>query len=112
MDNLKLKFDNREQLQLVADFVDSVFSMYNKSSYDTMESLNNKLMSMDHETALSIDLTKHEANCLNSMCAILSCIGTDSVIAGCNVSSRIARLINTTSREEIDRFKEAINGRS
>lgn len=100
MGSLTLKFDSVEQLQLVAGFVDSVFSMYNESSYDTMESLNNKLMSMDHETALSVDLSKHEANCLNSMCAILSCIDVDSIIAGCNVSSKIARAIgpvNTTS---------------
>ena len=102
MGSLTLKFDSVEQLQLVAGFVDSVFSMYNKSSYDTMESLNSKLMSMDHETALSVDLTKHEANYLNSMCAILSCIGADSVIAGCNVSSKITRLIDIES--DVPRF--------
>ncbi len=102
MDSITLKFDNVEQLQLVAGFVDSVFSMYNKSSYDTMESLNSKLMSMDHEAALSVDLSKNEVTCLNSMCAILSCIGADSVIAGCNVSSKIARLIDIES--DVPRF--------
>ena len=102
MDSLTLKFDSVEQLQLVAGFVDSVFSLYNKSSYDTIESLNSKLMSMDHETALSVDLARHEANCLNSMCAILNCISADSVIAGCNVSSKIARLITTKS--DVPRF--------
>lgn len=92
MDSLALRFDSTEQLQLVAGFVDSVFSMYNESSYDTMESLNNKLMSMDSETQLSVDLSNNEVTCLKDICDILGCIGTDSVIAGLNVASKIARL--------------------
>lgn len=107
-----IKFDSTEQLQLVAGFIDSVFSMYNESSYDTMESLDYKLVSMklldnerismDHETTLSVDLDRQEIDCLGSMCAILSCISTDSAIAGCNVSSKIARLIDTKS--DVPRF--------
>ena len=102
MGSLTLKFDSTEQVQLVAGFVESVFNMCNESSLNTIKSLNDKLESMDSETMLSVDLTKHEANCLNSMCVILSCIGADSIIAGCNVSSKIARLI--TAKSDVPRF--------
>lgn len=91
MDSLTLRFGSTEQLQLVAGFVKSIFIIHLMTSLDIMSSLNNKLASMDSETQLSVDLSKNEATCLKDICDILGCIGTDSVIAGLNVASKIAR---------------------
>ena len=102
MDSLTLKFDSNEQIQFVAGFVESIFNMYNKSSLDTIKSLNSKLESVDSETMLSVDLSNDEISLLGHICVILSCIGADEVIAGCNVSSKIARLIDTKS--DVPRF--------
>lgn len=98
MDSLTLRFGSTEQLQLVAGFVESIFIIHRVTSLDTIKSLNNKLASMDSEAQLSVDLSKNEATCLKDICDILGCIGTDSVIAGLNVASKIARL----DKEEIN----------
>lgn len=97
MDSLTLKFDSNEQIRSIAGCIESIINVYNKSSLDTIKSLNSKLASMDSETQLSVDLSKNEATYLKDICDILGCIDTDSVITGLNVSSKIARLINTKS---------------
>lgn len=94
MDSVTLKFDSNEQLQAIAGFIESIINVYNKSSLDTIKSLNNKLESIDSETMLNVDLSNDEIILLGHICAILSCIGADEVITGCNVSSKIARIIN------------------
>ena len=91
MDCLTVKFDSYEQLRAIAGFIESIFNVYNNWSLDTIKSLNSKLESIDSETVLSVDLSKDECSCLGHICTILSCIGADEVIAGCNVSSKIAR---------------------
>lgn len=97
MDSITLKFDSNEQLQFIAGFIESIINVYNKSSLGTIKSLNSKLESIDSETMLNVDLSNDEIILLGHICAILSCIGADEVIAGCNVSSKIARLIITKS---------------
>lgn len=92
MDSLTLKFDSNEQIRSIAGFVKSIYTIHLATSLDTMRSLNNKLASMDSETQLSIDLPNDEISLLSHICDILSCIGADEVIAGCDVSSKIARL--------------------
>ena len=100
MGDITLKFDSNEQIRSVAGFVKSIFNVYNKSSLDTIKSLNSKLESLDYETILSVDLSNDEISLLDHICVILSNIGADEVIAGCDVSSKIARAIGP---------KEAIN---
>lgn len=98
MDSLTLKFDSNEQLRSIAGFIESIITnVYNKSSLDTIKSLNSKLESIDSETMLDVDLSNDEIILLGHICAILSCIGADEVIAGCNVSSKIARIITVKS---------------
>lgn len=100
MDSLKLKFDSNEQIQLVAGFVESIFDVYSNWSLNTIKSLNSKLESVDSETMLSVDLSNDEISLLGNICVILSNIDADEVIAGCDVSSKIARAIgpgDTTS---------------
>ena len=97
MDSITLKFDSNEQLQFIAGFVESIFNVYNKSSLDTIKSLNSKLESIDSETMLNVDLSDDEIILLGSICTIFSSIGADEVIAGCNVSSKIARIIAVKS---------------
>ena len=102
MDSLTVKFDSYEQLRDIAGFVESIFNVYNKSSQDTIKSLNSKLESIDSETMLSVDLSNDEISLLGHICVILSCIDADEVIAGCNISSKITRLIDTKS--DVPRF--------
>lgn len=97
MDSITLKFDSIEQLQLISGFVNSIIDAHNKSSQDTIVSLNNKLESMDSEATLSISLSKDECSYLGSICTIISCISADDVIAGCDISSKIAKSITTKS---------------
>ena len=94
MDSLTLKFDSYEQIQYIARFVESIFNVYNKSSLDTIKSLNSKLESVDSETMLNIDLSNDEISLLGHICDTLSCIDADEFIAGCDISSKIARLTN------------------
>ena len=93
MDSLTVKFDSYEQIQSIAGFVESIFNMYNKSSLSTVKSLNSKLESIDSETMLRVDLSNDEISLLGHICDILSCIDADEVIAGCDISFKIARLI-------------------
>lgn len=102
MGDITLKFDSIEQLQAVAGFVESIFNVYNKSSLGAIKSLNNKLASIDSETMLNVDLSEDESECLDNMCSILNCISADDIIAGCDVSSKIARLVITKS--DVPRF--------
>lgn len=100
MGDITLKFDSNEQIQFVAGFAESIFDAYNNWSLNTIKSLNNKLESLDSEAMLSVDLSNDEIRLLYHICAILSNIDADEVIAGCNVSSKIARAIysvDTTS---------------
>lgn len=97
MESLTLKFDSNEQLRSIAGFIESIINVYNKSSLDTIKSLNSKLESIDSETMLNVDLSNDEMILLGHICVILSCIGADEVIAGCNVSSKIARIITAKS---------------
>ena len=97
MDSLTVKFDSYEQIRSIAGFVESIFNVYNKSSLDTIKSLNSKLESIDSETMLGIDLSNDEISLLGHICVILSCIDADEVIAGCDISSKIARLTNAKS---------------
>ena len=98
MDSLTLKFDSNEQLLSIARFIESIITnVYNKSSLDTIKSLNSKLESIDSETMLNVDLSNDEIILLGRICVILSCIDADEVIAGCNVLPKIAGIINTKS---------------
>lgn len=97
-----IKFDDAEQLQFIAGFVESVFNIYRDSCYTTIVSLNNKLKSIDSETISVIDLSKDEVTCLGKICAILNDICSDDIIAGCSVYSKITKLINTNS--DVPRF--------
>ena len=94
---MKLAFDNYEQVQFVAGFIKSIFDVYNDWSLNTIKSLNSKLESVDSETMLSVDLSNDEISLLGNICVILSNIDADVVIAGCDISSKIARLITTKS---------------
>lgn len=102
MGDITLKFDNNEQIQFVAGFIKSIFDVYNDWSLNTIKSLNSKLESIDSETMLSVDLSNDEISLLGDICVILSNIGADAVIAGCDVSSKIARLIYIES--DVPRF--------
>ena len=97
MGDIALKFGSNEQIQVVAGFVESIFNVYNNWSLNTIKSLNSKLESIDSETMLSVDLSNDEISLLSNICVILSNIGADEVIAGCDVSSKIARLTNAKS---------------
>lgn len=97
MGDITLKFDNNEQIQSVAGFVKSIFDIYNNWSLNTIKSLNSKLESVDSETMLSVDLSNDEISLLGNICVILSDIDADVVIAGCDISSKIARLITHKS---------------
>ena len=102
MGDITLKFDSKEQIEFVAGFVESTFDAYSNWSLNTIKSLNSKLESIDSETMLSVDLSNDEIRLLYHICAILSDIDADEVIAGCNVSSKIARLIGIESDVESD----------
>lgn len=97
MDSLTLKFDSNGQIRSIAGFIESIFNVYNNWSLDTIKSLNNKLELIDSETMLSVDLSNDEISLLGHICTILSCIDADEVIAGCDVSSKIARIIAAKS---------------
>ena len=94
MGDITLKFDSNEQIKFVAEFAGSIFDAYSNWSLNTIESLNSKLESIDSETILSVDLSNDEISLLYHICAILSDIDADAVIAGCNVSSKIARAVS------------------
>lgn len=102
MGDIALKFDSNKQIQFVAGFVESIFDVYNNRSLDTIKSLNNKLNSVDSETMLRVDLSSDEISLLGYICTILSNIGADEIIAGCDISSKIAKLIDTES--DVPRF--------
>lgn len=100
MGDITLKFDSNEQICAVAGFAESIFDVYNNWSLNTIKSLNSKLESIDSETMLSVDLSNDEISLLDHICAILSNIGADEVIAGSEVSSKIVKAVspvNTTS---------------
>lgn len=97
MGDITLKFDSNEQIQFVAGFAESIFDVYSNWSLNTIKSLNSKLESIDSETMLSVDLSNDEISLLGHICTILSDIDTDEIIAGCNVSSKIARAVRAVS---------------
>ena len=94
MGDITLKFDSKEQIEFVARFAESIFDTYSNWPLNTIESLNNKLESIDSETMLSVDLSNSEISLLYYICAILSDIDADEVIAGCDVSSKIVRAVS------------------
>ena len=105
MGDITLKFDSKEQIEFVAGFAGSIFDAYSNWSLNTIESLNSKLESIDSETMLSVGLSNDEISLLYHICAILSDIDADEVIAGCDVSSKIARAVSPVdTKSDVPRF--------
>ena len=97
-----IEFDNKEQIENIILFIDSIRDANNDVSQNTISTLITELTLILADGVLEIDLLHDEVNYLDKICTILSRINADIQIAGCDISSKIAKLIDTES--DVPRF--------
>lgn len=101
-----IDFDNKEQIENILLFIDLIRDANNDASQNTVSALITELTLILADDTLEIDLLHDEANYLDKICTILSRINADIQIAGCDISSKIAKLINTES--DVPRFLDML----